>query len=116
MIHEKLTQEQADAIPDPKYVVWNFGVYDVYTGEDMPVIDLPIIKVSRRQMFLALHQLGILAIVQNWRDTQATEAQQIEFDTAGEFASDWPTLIQAATALGMNDEQRLAVFELAQTL
>lgn len=95
-----------------------FGVDDikVYTDEDMPQITKEPIQVSRRQMFLALHQLGYLDAVQNWRNTQATEIQAIEFDAAGEFASDWSTLLQAAQALGFSHTEVLTIFNLAQVL
>lgn len=86
------------------------------TGEDKPTeIQLPI-KVSRRQLFLALYQFGLYDAVMTWRNTQATQEQSLEFDTAGEFDSSYPLLISAAQQLGMTDDQRLNIFRLAQTL
>lgn len=107
---------EAEAVSNPKHIWIDGEIIRVFTGEDIPQVTPAVLTVSRRQMFLALHQLGYLTAVQNWRNTQATETQGIEFDAAGTFASDWPTLIQAATALGLTELQRIAVFQLAQTL
>lgn len=38
MIYEKLTDAQAADIPEPKYKVWVNGLWDVYTGDDIPAL------------------------------------------------------------------------------
>jgi len=71
--------------------------------------------VSRRQALRALHDAGLLEAVQA-AVSNADEITQIEWQTAGEFARNWPTLQTLASALGMTEQQLDGLFLAASKL
>ena len=67
--------------------------------------------LTRREFFLAIDAAGMYDAVLALKDNPATpRATVIELDTATEFKRMWPTLIAAATQLGVTDVQLDAVF------
>ena len=60
------SQAELDAITAPRFVVADAlsGAWTVYTGDDMPRVDVPVpTEVTMRQARLALHAAGKLAAV-----------------------------------------------------
>lgn len=73
------------------------------------------LECSNAQGRLALLQADLLDTVEAYIATQP-RAVQVEYQARGTWKRTWPTIISAATALGMTDAQLDALFEAAMTL
>lgn len=72
-------------------------------------------SVSRRQAFLALNKLGLLATVEA-AVAKADKTTQIEWETAQSFNRNYGTVIELAKNLGISDKQLDELFAYARTV
>ena len=110
------SQAELDSIAGPRYVVADAlsGAWTVYTGDDMPRVDVPF-SVTRRQFLDGCDRLGLLSAVMAWRgaidlSTLAGRSQARWFDESLAFERHNPVLIAAAQALGLSAAQVDAAF------
>lgn len=92
--------------------------WDCYLpGDELPPMPPPpeSIVVSPNQFRLALLQSGLLDAVEAYVAAQPRPVQ-IEYGFAPRIHSQNPLIAAAAQALGLTDGQRLALFQLAETL
>jgi len=95
------TQEQIDAVMPAAMVV-----------HDRSLIQ----PVTRRQMFTALHRLGLLDAIKQAVSASEDFELQIAFAESLDFARDNALLIGVARAIGKTDEELDAVFKLAASI
>jgi hypothetical protein len=81
------TQEEADAIPEPKHVWFDVDKWVVYTGEDIPVNPVYIPEViSARQLQIQLARNGIYQNVIDYISSLPVDNEtRIGFNTATDF-------------------------------
>lgn len=79
----------------------------------------PVTQVTMRQARLALHNAGLLTLVDGAIASQSEPMRttaQIEWDYASELDRSWPTLIGLAVALGLTESQVDDLFTAASVL
>lgn len=107
-------QFEAFLAANPQHHVWHDGaVMRVYTGEDLPVEPVP--EVDDLQIRLALNQVGLRDGVEAY---VAAASQDVKdwWAKARRFVITNPMVQAAAQALGVTQEQLVALFRLAATL
>ena len=116
------SQAELDSIAGPRFVVADAlsGAWTVYTGDDMPRVDVPF-SVTRRQFLDGCDRLGLLSAVMAWRgaidlSTLAGRSQARWFDESLAFERHNPVLIAAAQALGLSAAQVDAAFIMMSSL
>jgi len=95
------TQEQIDAVMPAAMVVHERSL---------------IQPVTRRQMFTALHRLGLLDAIKNAVSNSEDFELQIAFAESLDFARDNGLLVELSQSLGKTDEELDAVFKLAASI
>jgi len=112
------SQTELDSIAGPRFVVADArsGAWMVYTGDDMPRVDVPF-SVTRRQFLEGCDRLGLLAAVMAWRsavDTSTLAGRSLArwFDESLAFERSNAVLLSAAKTMGLSEAQVDAAFVL----
>ena len=92
---------------------WSVNSGFVLPEPEVPVV-LPVMTITRRQFFRALHSLELLQSVLDIVKT-SDEITQLDFENATTFEREDPVLISMAYALGKTDNDIDALFTLAAT-
>lgn len=110
------SQTELDSIAGPRFVVADAlsGAWTVYTGGDMPRVEVPF-SVTRRQFLEGCDRLGLLAAVMAWRSavdtsTLAGRSQARWFDESLAFERSNVVLMSVAKTMGLADAQVDAAF------
>lgn len=102
-------------VPDDVQVGW-IKQGGVFVAPPLPVATVPY-SVTALQGLLAIDQSGLASAYETWaNDPARTFAQKAFINKAQTWKRDDPTLIAAATALGLTSGQMDAMFTLGKTL
>lgn len=109
-------QAAAFATPEPKTVIFNGSGFTVKDGGDYIAPNIDTTPVTRRQMFTALHRMGLLPSIKLAVSTSKDMELQIAFDEAQEFQVGNVFITSMAQSLGKTLSDVDAIFALARRI